>query len=192
MVAPRPEERRQRAAASCGERVDRWSKARIQLWRARERRSRTEDGIGVRGVVLGSTMERRMRAAKVLPEPGGPWRMRTGNGPPGRRAARSQARQRSQPARDGRLRHPRRVSRAPGAGEPAGGGRERVERGAWRRALVPRVVFQPVGEISTNWHSGLARLRRIWEGRRPPPRHPTRRKTARRWSWSWWLASASK
>ena len=91
--------------------MDRWSKARIQLWRARERRSRTEDGIGVRGVVLGSMMERRMRAAKVLPEPGGPWRMRTGKGPSGRRAARSQARQRSQSARDDRLRQERRVSR---------------------------------------------------------------------------------
>ena len=77
--------------------------------------------MGVRGVVLGSMRERRMRAAKVLPEPGGPWRMRTGNGPPGRRAARSQARQRSQPARDGRLRQARRVSRAPGAGEGCGG-----------------------------------------------------------------------
>ena len=26
-----------------------WSKARIQLWRARVRRSRTEDGVGVKG-----------------------------------------------------------------------------------------------------------------------------------------------
>jgi len=39
-VAPRPEERRQRASVSCGERVEMWSKARIQLWRGGGRRSR--------------------------------------------------------------------------------------------------------------------------------------------------------
>jgi hypothetical protein len=75
---PAPAARRQRASERGVERVEIWSKERTQLWRARVRSSRTEEGMGVREAALGSTRERRMRAARDFPEEGGPWRMRMG------------------------------------------------------------------------------------------------------------------
>src|ERR1017187_9182271 len=149
-ATPTPAERRHKASVRFGERAEMWSKARIQLWRARLRSSRTEEGMGVRRAVQGSMRKRRRRAAQVLPEPGGPWRMRGGKGPLGRRAERSHARQRSQSAREETLRKERRASRAAGAGlaslagpggASAGGGsgagRGLGGGGVWRRGLWP-------------------------------------------------------
>ena len=59
-------------------------------------------GVGVRGMEEGSTKARRRRAAVVLPEESGPWKMARGAGREGRKQARSQARQRSQSAREAR------------------------------------------------------------------------------------------
>src|SRR6185369_11708693 len=77
---PTPLVRRQRAPASCGVRPETWSKARIQLRRARVRSSRALDGRGAKGEAEGSIRVRRMRAATDLPQPEGPRRMRMGYG----------------------------------------------------------------------------------------------------------------
>ena len=70
-------------------------------------------GEGAKGEWEGSTRVRRVRAAKDLPQPVGPRRMRMGKGPVERRAERSQARQRSQsgPSAGPRLRDSRRRRR---------------------------------------------------------------------------------
>src|SRR3974377_1194760 len=117
-----------------------WSKARTQFWRAGARGGGRGGG-GAAG--LGARRARRTRAAKVLPEEGGPWRMRKGNGPEGRRAASSQARQRIQAARSGRLRQARRAARAGPGAAWTGAGRDKVEREVWKRAFSPAATFQP-------------------------------------------------
>src|SRR5438128_5653194 len=113
-------------------------------------RARAEEGGGERGAELGSIVERRMRAGKDLPELGGPWRTRMGYGPAGRSAERSQARQRSQAGREGRLRQERSVSKGAGFSlAVTGSGRERVEREVRKRMSGPELIFQASGEIST-------------------------------------------
>ena len=79
--APAPEESRQRAEAMEGERDSTWSKARIQLWRAKASSSRGLRGRGEKAQAVGSIRVRRVAAAKDLPEPEGPRRMRMGKGP---------------------------------------------------------------------------------------------------------------
>jgi hypothetical protein len=96
----------------------------------------------VQVAVLGSTRERRMRAARVLPEADGPWRIRKGKGPEGRKAQRSQERQEIQEGRSGRLRQERRMARAGAGSACTGSGRGRVEMEVWKRALSPPVTSQ--------------------------------------------------
>src|ERR1017187_3287821 len=92
-----------------------------------------------------------------------------------RRAARSQARQRSQSGELGapRLRVERRVSRGEsdvwGLG-CSGAGSGRVEEEVSKGTPSREVTVQPSGVISTNWPSGLARSRRIFSGVGKGPR----------------------
>src|SRR5579872_7398885 len=146
---------------------------------ARLRRLRERAGRTVRGEVQGSIRARSMRAAKDLPEPVGPRRMRMGKGPSGRRAERSQEKQRDQSASEcWRFTEERRVSRGRAGPELTSGfGNEQVgvELSKWTR--LPLSTFQPAAEISMYSPSGLARSIRILSGTGPWPRLLTRRPT---------------
>src|ERR1051326_7193643 len=131
-------------------------------------------GRAVIGAVTGSMRERSMRARVVLPLLGGPWRIRIGYGPLGRRAARSQSRTAEE------VRMPGREVENSGVSELEGCG---CGSGSWPRVLrkvtpgVKRVICQPCWLISTASERGLARSMKMGDEEVGREARATRRQT---------------